>query len=387
MKSITSRQFAIAAFLVIMAQKIFLLPTMMVKTGGASGYISVIFVLALELAVLLLIMFTIKMQPNRSLYNLLDKGAGKVGGRIIAALMLFCLSLKLMLLVSEIRVFFNINLQEGLSEWVAQISAGVFLFAVGTKTLRGIGRLAEITAPFILGVMVLMFLLVVGNVQFDRLLPVLSGGFAPILKNMSLYPLWFGDIPYMLIFLGQIKKDKRFFLYAPVGAGLGAVIALFFSSVLFMAFGGIPHLLDYGNNISTMLFYSATSYMMGRFDLILFSVWIFTLFIQFALVFYFLTRNLKYIFGANGNRLVSLAGAIVVFTMATFIFTEEYPLYYFCTQPIVRFAALFNNYLVPLFVFLIAVVLKIRQNKRVSGELLQPIFSAKIKQRSRNSEA
>lgn len=386
MKFVSSRQFGIAAFLIIMAQKMFLLPTMMIKTGGQSSYISVIFVLLLEFFVLFLIMFTVKLQPNRSLYNLLDKGAGKAGGKIIAALMLFCIGLKMTLLMSELRVFFNINLGESLPDWIAAIPVCMFLFLTGVKTLRGIGRLSEITTPFILIIMVVLFLMVAGNVDFSRLLPVLGDGIAPIFKNVSLYPLWFGDIPYMLIFLGQVKKDKKFFLYAPVGAGLGGTIALVFSSVLFIVFGGIPHLLDYGNNISGTLLYSASSYIFGRFDLIIFSVWIFTLFIQLALVFYLFTRNLKYIFDVKGNSIVSIISAVFVYIMIVFIFREEHPLYYFCVLPIVRVSALFNHYLVPVFVFIVAAVLKARQNKRTARDL-RPNFDHGIRQRKVGHEA
>lgn len=386
MKFISSRQFGITAFLIIMAQKMFLLPTMMIKTGGKSSYISVVFILLLEFAVLLLIMFTIKMQPNRSLYNLLDKGAGKTGGKIIAVLMLFCIGMKMILLMSELRVFFNINLGESLPDWLAAVPVCLFLFLIGVKTLRGIGRMSELTAPFILIIMVLLFLMIAGNVDFSLLLPVLGEGMAPIFKNVAVYPLWFGDIPYMLIFLGQVKKDKKFFLYAPVGAGLGAVIALVFSTVLFVVFGRISHLLDYGNNISGALLYSASSYAFGRYDLIIFSVWIFTLFIQLALVFYLFTRNLKYIFGARSNNLVSILGAAFVYVMIVFVFPEEHPLYYFCVMPLVRFSALFNHYLVPLFAFIVAAVLKIKQNKR-AARTLRPNFDSPIRQRKVGHEA
>ena len=90
MKTVTSKQFTITVLMIMLAQKLFLFAALLVKTGGRSSYISLLLMHLVEFALLIMIITILKIVPNRTFFNLLEKGATKIGGRIIAFLMLFC---------------------------------------------------------------------------------------------------------------------------------------------------------------------------------------------------------------------------------------------------------------------------------------------------------
>lgn len=355
MKQITTKQFSVIAFMVIMALKMFMLPTLMIKTGGRDSWISMIIFILIEFAILFFILFSAKLCPDASFYDLLNKVGGKVGAKIILAIMSLYLLLKMCLIVGELKVFFTVSVFDGLNWEICLIPLMAFLVYLANSSLRGIGRLAEIFMPFIVLSMLALLLLVLGNTNFDGLLPMLAESAEPVLENVSLFPMWFGDLSVMAVFLGEIKQSKRFVVWGFVSAAAGAAVVLFFTAVLFATYGNIPDLLDYGHNISNMLLYSSKSFTYGRFDIPVFCVWITTVFIQLGLVFGATTRHVSQIFAVKQRKWVALGLAVILYAVSVFIFKNEHELYYICTE-YPRFAAIFVEFLVPVLIFIAACV-------------------------------
>jgi spore germination protein KB len=381
MKLVNTKQYYVVVFLMMMAQKLFLLPALMIKTGGRDSYMSMFMILLLEVLVIVMITIVTKMHKNYTFYDLLSKGTKPVIGKIIAGIMVLGLLLKIILVISELRVFFDVNLNEALPDWAAMLPFCAFLFLIGVKTLRGLARLSQLFAPLILVSILILLVLVIGNTYPHWLLPFLANGIKPVFKNIYLYPVWFADVSYLLIFIGNVKPSKRMLLFSTISSVVAAIFVFIFTAAMFATYSSIPDLLDYGNNISNMLLYSPSSYVYGRFDILIFSIWVFTLFIQAGLIFYLLTRNIKYITGANGNKLISGISAAVLYIIVVFIFHDEHDLYRFCLH-FPRLFTVFNNYAVPLLIFILALILKKKSKNEGKQSMLssiKPNFATKIK--------
>ncbi|AEG60415.1 GerAB/ArcD/ProY family transporter [Desulforamulus ruminis] len=75
--------------------------------------------------------------------------------------------------------------------------------------LEVLTRANEVFFPVILGSIILVLLLSIGNMDFNRLLPIWDAGAIPVLKG-SLVPLsWFGEIVTIMILLPYLNKPGK----------------------------------------------------------------------------------------------------------------------------------------------------------------------------------
>lgn len=354
-KQVSGKQFVILIFVIGIAMKMFMLPAIILRTSGRDSWIAMAGYLAVEMLTLTALMIIIKKCPDMTIYDLMESAFGKIISRIVIGILAVYLILKLTLVISEVKVFFTVSVFENLAWPAYVVPVLALLFAIGLKTLRGIGRMAEIFTPYILLSMVILAVLILPNVEFGRILPILENGPRGVLESLTRYPFWFGDFSIMLIFIGNVKKSKHLMTFSLISGGISAIAVLFFSVVLFSSYGEIPMLLDYGHNISNMTQYTVSSLSYGRFDIIIFTVWVIAVFIEMAVLFYSVTRHMVFVTTYKNNYVHSLILAAVCYAMIVFVFPNENLLYTFITQRMPIVVAVFQV-LMPLTVLIVALV-------------------------------
>jgi len=369
--TISVKQFAFLTFLIMIGQKLIILPAFLMNSSGRDGYISLLVMLLLELVIVAAIMFSIK-RTDKSFFELLDKGLGKIGGRIIAAVMLVAMLIKILLVISIIRIFFNSIFEQNLRDWLSIAAVCFLMFFIASKSLRGIGRLGEIIFPLVVFACLALAFLSIKNFRPSLLLPILEGGVRPVFSNLWIYPLWFLDIAVMVVFVGRVKGrvlieggsggKKHLMKAGLIAAGAASLVALFLSLVLFMNFGDVPHLLDYRTNVSGLLLFSSSSYRYGRYDIPLFCLFILSLFVVLGLFFYSFVRHVSYIVKTDKHTNVAAVGSVGIFVTLLAFFNAEHTLFSFSIGW-VRFFGHFNNILVPLLVLVLAVMVSKKINK------------------------
>ncbi len=331
-KQISTKQFVCIQFLVAMAVKMFMLPALILRTVGKEGYLVLLVYIALEFFDLTLLLILARRNPDKTLYEILEEGLGRVVSRIVLALVTGFFVLKTLLVISEVKIFFNTIMYRDVNWAIMLIPLIAVTIAFATRPLRSMGRVAEILTPIVLISTVVLSVLLFGGIEITPLLPFLSEGVSPVLKGLEYFPMWFGDVTVLMLFLGKIKINKGFILGSFISKLIATALVMLFTIVLFSAYGNVSTLIDYGNNVSNMTQLTLGAQDYGRFDLLFYCVWLFSVFIKIGMLFTFAVRNLRFIVGKGNNELYSIILALFIYAVSVFVFANEESAYLFATS-------------------------------------------------------
>ena len=359
-KQVSTRQFVVVQFLVALAVKMFMLPALMLRVVGKDSYIVMLAWIAFEFVDLTFVVLLARRNPDKTMYEILTDAFGKVVSRVIVALFTLFVCAKGLLVLGELKTFFVVTMYADINWVVMLIPLMALLCAFGIRSLRSIGRTAELITPVIVVSTLVLSGLLLGDIEFANLLPVMENGFAPIKKGMLTFPMWFGDVSFLLMFLGNIKINRGFIWKSYLSKLVATALVMLFSVTLFSTYANVSTLIDYGNNVSNMTQLSMGAQDNGRFDLMFYCIWLFTVFLKLALIFYFFTRNLGFIVGTRNNYLMSPICAAVWYAVSAFVLRNENVSYLFFTSA-VKYALCPVAFVMPMLLYIIA-LLKYRPN-------------------------
>lgn len=366
-KLINTKQFTILVFILTMALKLFMFPTLILKIAGHDGYLVIALALLIEFIILLMILYIFRLFPDLTFYEILEQTLGRITAKALVAVFAFYQIIKISLAINEIKLFFTISATVNIS-WPISVIPLVFLFAFcAVKTLRSIGRFSEFLCPYILISMIVLMVMFVGNIDFENLLPFLNISPKKFFTGIYHFPIWYADFSLLFIFMGKIKQSKFFVGWSLIGFAVSSLLVVFFSCILFSSYTNIPELLDFGHNISNLSLFS-TSHTYGRFDLLIFTIWIITVFIEAILLFYMVTRNIAYIFEKENYPIISAVAAVILYIVSVFVFKSDQVLYTFATGIMVYFT-MFFEFVLPVFVLLSASIKKLWEKRKQKEEM------------------
>ncbi len=353
-KSIDASQLSVFVFIAVMALKIFLAPGLLIKYSGRDGWISMLIFVLIELAMLLVILFIIKLNPDKTFYEVLLGSVGKIVAKAIMLVFAVLLGVKTIIMIGEIRLFFTTSILRSIDFTVCFILLLFLLVLFASKGLRPLGRTAQLFFPFILASLAILFFLTAGNLEISGLYPMIADK-SDIIGTLNKFPLWFGDVAVLLIFTGRVRMRKLFVLKSMASALISSAAVMYFAIVLFAAYGDYPIIIDYGHNISNMVVYSSGSYLFGRFDIPIFCIWMISIFIQIILSFIAITSSLKDIVGKGGDTVWSIIVAVALFVLCQFVFIDKSSLFELGTSP-ARWLCLVVEVILPIFMLVISLI-------------------------------
>jgi len=338
----TTKQLIMITFIAGMALKIFLLPTLLLKSAGRDGLIVLGILLLVEMVLLGAAFFIIKKSPNLTLTEALEKYLTKVGARIVALILVAYIVLKLLLIFTETRSFFETSLFEEFSWHVMAIPLFALVAIVAAKSLSGVARLFEIFAPLVLVCLVVLALLIIPSVEIGNVLPIGTTGGGSIMRTALSFPVWTGDLILLILFVGKVRP-QGLVKYGLISAAVASLFVMFFAIVLTAAYGNIHHLIEYGHNARDLTVLGPGRLAYGRIDIILYAVWMIGVIIKLFLYGYFAVYLLSYVFGLKGGNsrlLVSAIMCLAVYILTITVFASNTAAYEFARTPIPRYFAL-----------------------------------------------
>lgn len=359
-KEINARQFAAITFMAGLAVKMVMLPSLLVAIAGRNAYVYMTIYMAVDLAVLGLIVVAVT-KSKKSFYELLESVLGKIGARILLAVSIVLIAFKSTLMLGEVKVFFDESMYDRFL-WPVYLIPLLALFGfAAVRSPRSIGRTAEITFPLIVLSIIGMFLLSAGKVDYANLLPFMRESS----KGITDYFLGVGDFSVLTIFIGKTENKKHGKLLIMGLATAAALVVIAFTVILSAEFGNVRKLIEYGHNLGGQTEMSG-SQNFGRLDLLLFAVLITSIFIQLMVHFYAMTEFTQYICNLwQPVARYSIAGGlmILVYVMCIFIFPTQAALYDVATSLTMRIIALPGQFLVPLTAFIGWIVQTVRSRR------------------------
>ena len=382
-KQVSIKQFVAIQFLVALAVKMFMLPALMLRIVGKDSYIVMGIWIAFEFLNLTFFLITAKRNPDKTIYDILSDALGKAGSRIAIVLFSAFFVIKGVLIISEIKMFFSVTMYAEIGWAIMIIPLLVLLSSFAIRSLRAMGRTAEIILPIVLISTLVLSGLLIGDMQGDNLMPVLENGFSPVAEGLLTFPVWFGDITFLLIFLGNVKLGKGFVLATLLSKLFASLLVMFFSSMLFATYANMGTLIDYGNNVSNMTQFSLGAHDYGRFDLLFYCVWMLSVFMKLALIFYFLTRNVSFVINSRNNYVIVACCAVAIYVISEFFLENENTVFLVCTG-VVKYIVCPPAFIMPGLLLLLSLI-KYKPNYHSPGLLNGKDFKEK-KNGFKNSE-
>lgn len=354
-KQLTSTQFSILVFICGMAIKMFMLPALMLKVSGRDSIIVMAFYLAIELINVLILVYTLCRNPDKTFYEILTSTLGKIITKIITVYFTLFLLLKILLMLSEVKVFFSSSVYERISWEIMIIPLLALCIGFAIKPLTSLGRTSELFMPLIVISTVVLSLLLSANVPIANILPLFSDGLSSSVKGVLTFPIWFGDVSLLLVCLGNVKITKHTVLKTILMRLLSVVFVLMFSIIMFATYADITDLIDYGHNVSSMTQYSLGSHDYGRFDYIIYCFWMLAVVVKIMLNFFALSQNVRYVSGKNAQYIIPIIIGVVVYVLTTFVLKNENLMYGICTS-VIRLVFLPAEFLLPPLTLICAVI-------------------------------
>lgn len=278
-KRISTAQLFTVIFILGMSLKMLMLPVLLLKASGRNAVVAMALILACEIVCLVVLLVALALAPQKSFTELLEGCIGKWASKIVFAVLALFFFAKIVLLSGEVRIFFTENLFSDFSWRVYAVAFFGFCAVVGMSTLRALARTAQFLFPLIVAATVLMFVLS-GLTDYARVLPLVENGWRNVLPDTLRYAMWYGDYSALVIVFGSLKRTKATTTLSVVSAVLASLAVLFFSLGLTASFADVADLMRFGQNITGISHYALGTSMQGRFDLVLFCVWLCSAFVK-----------------------------------------------------------------------------------------------------------
>ncbi len=320
-KQSTSRQLIAIIFILALATKMFLQPLYLIKSAGRDAYIALAVDGGLDIAVLVITLFAMKMSPDTDFFTLTRSVFGKVGSKIIALIFGLYLFFKLNMSVAETVAFYSQNILTDLDPTLLMLIMLIFLAGVAIHTLRALTRLNEILTPLIvLCLAVLVAIVAATGFDLANIFPSMRYP-REFGATLSKHMTWLGDFSPLVLFIGRTKLKKSTVALSVVSGVLGTAVSVFFSIVMCAAFGNVVSVVDASTNLSSILQYSLGN-VYGRIDLFSEILWSVASFIENALFFYATTRCFEYVVGKSAHLVIALVVGAALFTTLITVFND-----------------------------------------------------------------
>lgn len=203
MNYLTKKQLAILIFFIPLAFKMAMLPSLLYKECGASFYVGIGIITALEFLQLAVILKIVSFGG----FEKIEKTFGKVAKYALALPFLFTIMIKTIIFSAEIFNYTTQYLFYNISPLPIIFALCVTAFYVAVKGAKTIGRIYELSVWLI--PLIVIFGVFFGKSELcaDYLLPVFENGVTDTIKGLDKYIIYTFDFSPLLFF--RIEKGKN----------------------------------------------------------------------------------------------------------------------------------------------------------------------------------
>lgn len=364
---ITVRQFIILAFIGGIVIKGLMLPSVLLRVSGKDGLIVMIAYFIVEIINIGIFAYLISRYPEKTFFGMMEDCFGKVISRLFAFLIVVAAVVKFTLNLSEVKAFFAVGMFASLNWGIMIIPLLALCFIVAVKSLRILGRTTEIFFPAVAICIVLLLLILFREVPFENVLPIMENGFEPVKKGIAEFPIWFGDVIVMSMAMGNVKKSKNLVLFSVIARTVSSLLILAFSVAMYSTYGDIIPLVKYGHNITSLTQYNLGSQEYGRFDLIIYSVWMSGVFIKMSMNCYLAIRCAAFVINCRNYKYIAAVLALAGYIMSIFVTPTIISVYMLSTAAWAKIIFSVIEYVLPV-LLLIGAKFKYRKDKNVSKQ-------------------
>ncbi len=280
---IYTNQFAVIAFVVMIAFKISMLPSYMYETVGRDSWIIIGILLVLEA-----VMFMVALYVTKRINLLADDSKWLY---VIHAIIYGYTMIRLVVLYSGLITYTSNSLfDQGRIDFIIIAFAIVIPYIV-SRGGNTIARLFEIIFYFLAAILIVMVLTPSFKWDLSELTPIFGGNNGKLINGFTDYAVWFGD--YVLLFYFTVKPRQNKFLSkasVPVALVFSIIGVVIFYVAFIAVYGEAGSLVHYAFN--RMSVFNTISELLGATNFLSILVWMIMSFLQITLMFWTATNAL-----------------------------------------------------------------------------------------------
>ncbi len=235
---ITTRQLCFMLAFFLPANKLILLPAKLAEQAGNDLLLSALLVFLLQGAAVFALLWLMT-KKQATLFELIEAGFGTWAARIFYFLLAAYFAFSAVLPVTEHRLYIQNTMYDTLPTILIFVPFFFFSTYAAAKGLQCAGRAADVGMPlFLLSVPVLLFM-AIASADFTELLPFGGTPFPDVLRGSSHILSWCSDAAWLLIFLGNVRVERRFLAKTGASYAFGAFVVLFFLAIFYGIFSTV----------------------------------------------------------------------------------------------------------------------------------------------------
>jgi spore germination protein KB len=315
-EKISSFQFFILVIMFVVGSSVLYIPTVLAASAKEDAWIVGVIGGILGVGIVYLYVKMAETSNGKDLIQMYDSYFGFIVGKIFTVIFcFFCLILASLIL----RGIGDFMVTHILPDTPIEIIMGLFIFFVMNAQKYGVevfARTAEIFFPWIIFLFLFGVVMILPDIQFFRILPILDNGIKPIIKGTFSY-LGFPYLECVLLLMlvpycNQLKPGKKSWL---LGTMAGAIILLIPVLLSLMVLGpemtarqsyatyvlakkmGIPHVFE-------------------RMEVIIAIFWIITIFYKLLLCSFCLTKSIGVVLKVKDEEILAFPLGILIFCTA-----------------------------------------------------------------------
>ncbi len=353
--TISTRQTAIISSLLIFANKLLVLPSLLYERSKADGFFAVLILLALEMLLLYMFLKVKNAYPNLSFYELIKQKLGVVFAKFFYVLLIVYFFFKVMLLFNVTFMYLHIQVYLDATYYLFMFA---FLFVMTTSALRGLRPLAR-GAEFVFSFIVasLLFCLFLSFFNFRSFPIFFEQKFGNVLNSSWHTACCCGDVLVLFVIMDKIELRKGFNKKVLIYSGLSCLLVLLVFFMFYSIFGVTSFV--HNNALSDIITFSYRFLDLGRLDLVAIIVNMFLSFLQLSIYAYMLMVCFKQIFPKITDVYI-VTFYNLVFIVIMISAAINYVTVIYLAENVFSLAAPFIHFIVPAILFVCA----LRKSKR-----------------------
>ena len=309
--------FFIIAFVPV--TKLFIMSSVLAGFAKEDMWISALFNVLIDLITLAFVLKACR-NAKTDFITLLEDNLGKTGKNVVLAIYFFYFLLKGIVPINEQKDYVEMTLYMTQPNLLTFLPVLICSFYLCLKELRTIGRISDITWLITIVGFVLLLSLSVANADFSAILPIGANGINNVLKGSFSVLNWFGDIPYIMFFIGKFKYEKNSTGKILLSYAIAGVMVIFFTIIFYGVFTSIAFRQQFA--LTEISKYSTVINSIGRFDYIAILMLLFSNVFALSLPIYFASKMLQGIFPIKQRWIFPLV--LTVIYASVLMFLSEY---------------------------------------------------------------
>ena len=251
-------------------------------------------------------------RTDKTFFELIEGTLGNIGARIVYGFMAAFFMLSAIIPLFEQKLYVHTIFYDTVPTILVFLPVFIFTVYAASKKFENIGRCADICLPVFLAVTAFLFLMAVGEAQWDNLMPILQTPATSVLRGASSTAIRFMQPCWMLMFMGHFKYRKGDAAKITLSYAAGAAIVLLFLAMFYGIYGEISASRTFAVSRISIFFPAIET--IGRIDLIMLYVLEVVMLFALAINIQFAVHALMRCTGYGNRKVLSLAvnGALLL---------------------------------------------------------------------------